>query len=201
MVSRAEILVKKVHPVRHRFLLFLHLLTTILRASVLHLALAVACLAFGSQMAHAVVQKIVVDNYEFTWVPHENGRYVWDDVISFDEVDESLGVEMALAYLTSVPYDYSAFRRTPVSNNDLAYVERIGEPPDDEWHMMSIRYFENEVPTLDTWIRIVRGEDYLDIDPTVPIGLLTGVTAVPEPATVLLVFLSLTAIPGRIRHG
>ena len=201
MSSRAEIVVKKVQPIQHGLLSLLRLSSMNSRDSIPCLALVVACVLFSSGVAHAVMQKTVVDNYEFTWVSHADGQYDWDDVISLDEANELPGLENSPAYLMSLPYDYTAFRRTPVFVYDLAYLERVGEPPNDEWHMTSHRYSEDYVPTLDTWIDIIRSEDHLDIAPSVPIGLLINVTAVPEPATLLLALLALTAVPLRTRHG
>lgn len=200
MSVRAEFFVKKVHSVPHRLRSLLRRSGRFSRDFVPPLALMAACVWFSSQTAYAVMQKTVVDNYEFTWVSHEDGQYDWEDVISFDQVLEIPALANSPAYLMSVPFDYTAFRRFPVYNNDLTYIERVGEPPDDEWRMTSHRYFDDYIPTLDTWIGIIRSEDHLNIAPAVPIGLLINVTEVPEPTTFLLAILSLAAMPFRLRH-
>lgn len=195
MFSRANMVKKKALPVQHEWVSLFYPSNVNCRHSIAWLALMGSCLLFSSPAAHAEMQVTIVDNHEFTWVTHENGQYHWDDVISFEAVHEFPGLENSLAYLRSLPYDYTAFKRTPVFIYDLAYLERVGEPPNDEWHMTSHRYLEDYVPTLDTWIDIIRSEDHLDITPAVPIGLLVNVTAVPEPATLLLVALpALTAL-------
>ena len=201
MSSRAEIFAKKFQPIQHGLLSLLRLSSMNSRDSTPWLALVVACVLFSSGVAHAVMQKTVVDNYEFTWVSHADGQYDWDDVISLDEASELPGLENSPAYLMSSPYDYIAFRRTPVFVYDLAYLERSDEPPNNLWDMTSHRYSEDYLPTLDTWIGIIRSEDHLDIAPTVPIGLLINLTAVPEPAALLLALLGLTAVPLRMRCG
>ena len=150
MFSTAEIIVKKVQPFQCGLLLLLRCSSMSCRDSIPWLALVVACVLFSSEMAHAVMQKTVVDNYEFTWVSHADGRYHWDDVISYDEVIELPGLGDSPAYQISLPYDYAAFRRTPVFSHDVAYIERIGEPPNDEWHLTSNRYPEDYLPTLDS---------------------------------------------------
>jgi hypothetical protein len=200
MFSRADVVEKKAPLVQHEWLSLLQLSSMNCRASIARLALMGSCLLFSSPAAHAEIQTAVVDNYEFTWVTHENGQYHWDDVISFDEVLELPGLANSPAYLMALPYDYTAFKRTPAFIYDLAYLERVGEPPNDEWHMTSHRYLEDYVPTLDTWIDIIRSENHLDITPAVPIGLLVNVTAVPEPATLLLALLALTAMPMRTQR-
>ena len=201
MSNRAELVAKKFQPIQHGLLSLLRLSSMNSRDSTPWLALVVACVLFSSGAAHAVMQKTVVDNYEFTWVSHVDGQYDWDDVISWDEASELPGFDNSPAYLMSLPYDYTAFRRTPVFVYDLAYLERVGEPPNDEWHMTSHSYSEDYIPTLDTWIGIIRSEDHLDIAPAVPIGLLINLTAVPEPAALLLALLGLTAMPLRMRCG
>ncbi|MCH2118508.1 MAG: hypothetical protein MK161_12490 [Pirellulales bacterium] len=200
MSVRAEVFVKKFHSFQHQLRSWLGCSGRFSRNFVPLLTLMAACIWFTSQTAYAVMQKTVVDNYEFTWVSHEDGQYDWDDVISFDEVLEIPELANSPTYLMSVPFDYTAFRRFPTYNNDLAYLERVGEPPDEEWHMTSHRYLDDYVPTLDTWIGIIRSEDHLDIAPAVPVGLLTNVTKVPEPAAFLLAILSLAAMPFRLRH-
>jgi hypothetical protein len=200
MSMRAEIIVQTTPPVQHRLRSLLRHSGRFSRDFIPPLALVAACALFSSQTAYAVMQKTVVNNYEFTWVSHEDGQYDWDDVISFDEVLEIPELANSPAYLMSLPFDYTAFRRIPVFNNDLAYLERVGEPPDDEWHMTSHRYLDDYVPTLDTWVGIIRSENHLDIAPAVPIGLLTNVTEVPEPSACLLAILSLAAMPFRLRH-
>ena len=200
MSVRAEFFAKTVYSFQHQLRSWLGRSGRFSRNFVPPLALMAACIWASEQTAYAVMQKTVVDNYEFTWVSHEDGQYDWDDVISFDEVLEIPALANSPTYLMSVPFDYTAFRRFPTYNNDLAYLERVGEPPDDEWHMTSHRYLDDYVPTLDTWIGIIRSEDHLDIGPAVPVGLLTNVTEVPEPATFLLAILSLAAMPFRLRH-
>ena len=201
MSRRAELVVTKFQPIQHGLLPLLRLSSMNSRDSIPWLALVVACVLFSSGVAHAVMQKTVVDNYEFTWVSHAAGQYDWDDVMSEDEVNELPGLENSRAYPRSVPFDYASFRQIPVSSYWLTYIKRISEPPDDEWALKSWGYSEDYIPTLDSWIEFIRGENELDIAPAVPIGLLINVTAVPEPATLLLALLALTAVPLRTRHG
>ena len=88
-----------------------------------------------------------------------------------------------------------------MSSYELIYIKRTSEPPDDAWALRSNGYSEDYIPTLDSWIEIIRGENHLDIAPAVPIGLLIDVTALPEPTTLLLALLAMTAVPLRVRHG
>lgn len=200
MSSRAEIVAKTFQPIQHGLLSLLGLSSMNSRDSVSWLALVVACVLFSSGAAHAVMQKTVVDNYEFTWVSHAAGQYEWDDVMSESEVNELPGLENSRAYPRSLPFDYAAFRQIPVSSYDLIYIKRISEPPDDVWALRSNGYSEDYIPTLDSWIEIIRGEDHLDIAPAVPIGLLFNVTELPEPTSLLLALLALVAVPLRMRH-
>jgi hypothetical protein len=199
MSSRAELVVTTIQPIQHGLLPLLRLSNMNSRNSIPCLALVVACVLFSSGVTHAVMQKTVVDNYEFTWVSHAAGQYDWDDVMSENEVNELPGLENSRAYPRSLPFDYAAFRTIPVSSYDLVYIERTSEPPNDAWALMSLGYSEDYIPTLDTWIDIIRSEDHLDIAPAVPIGLLIDVTALPEPTTLLLALLALVAAPLRVR--